>query len=650
MIRFKNIFFLLSLATIAGGCNDSSLHELSLIEDSVITRSVDSEIIVDSTYSDYYWLEKEKIPIQEIEGKYKIMYYSSDTDILTKKAAKANTEFKGVEEWNNCVYPNTKGANSNTMKFVDLKVATIQGNYDDVSSVLSESFYWAPYYKMEDGNEIGISNLFYVKLKPETTLSILKDFAKENAVEFIGPDDFLKKLYYLACTNLSKGNALEMANLFYESGLFEFASPSLSGAGSLDCINEPLFESGALWHLGNNSTSSIARINYCESRTIISQGSSNVIVGIIDSGVDINHRDLYNVLPGWDATTQTTPNRVSHSHGTMVAGFIGATPNNSQDVAGVAYGATILPISFMVNSAGQITSTDTQMVRAIEYAVNSGAKVINCSWQFKSASIGSAIKNALDNDCVVVFASGNGGEAISYPANSDGRIIVVGAINKNGNKASFSNYGSQLDVVAPGENVYSLSPGNTTAMGSGTSYAAPQVAGVAAMILSKYPTLTASKVRYRIEKTAKKITAPAPYTYQTLASFSSSNVYMGYGLLDAYAALAPQIPYLLDISITNSSNHRPMEAYHIELYNTDWSPIRDLIEIYPGFETLLTGEQFTARYDLLPGSYYATVVAEMDDIYEDFRFEFVDGGRINFTYLGGTDGPLRWGEPTNTLY
>lgn len=293
------------LTIIVGGCTDFISDELNF-ENSTITRSVDSKM----SYSDYYWLEKEKIPVQKVEGKYQIMYYASDANIFSEKIARANLEFEGIKEWGKCVYPSTKKANSNTIKFTDLKVTTIQGDYNRVSSVLSDAFYWAPYYKMKNGNEIGITNLFYVKLKSETNLSILKELAKENAVELIGADEFLQGCYYLACTNLSKRNALEMANLFYESGLFEFASPSLSGAGNVDCINEPLFEAGSLWHLGNNLTKSYVHVNYCKSRTIISQGSSDVIVAIIDTGVDVSHRDLYNVLPGWDAVTQTTPNRV----------------------------------------------------------------------------------------------------------------------------------------------------------------------------------------------------------------------------------------------------------------------------------------------------------------------------------------------------
>ena len=100
-------------------------------------------------------------------------------------------EFEGIKEWGKCVYPSTKKANSNTIKFTDLKVTTIQGDYNRVSSVLSDAFYWAPYYKMKNGNEIGITNLFYVKLKSETNLSILKELAKEN-------DDFFIDAFFSA--------------------------------------------------------------------------------------------------------------------------------------------------------------------------------------------------------------------------------------------------------------------------------------------------------------------------------------------------------------------------------------------------------------------------------------------------------------------
>lgn len=77
------------------------------------------------------------------------MYYASDANIFSEKIARANLEFEGIKEWGKCVYPSTKKANSNTIKFTDLKVTTIQGDYNRVSSVLSDAFYWAPYYKMK---------------------------------------------------------------------------------------------------------------------------------------------------------------------------------------------------------------------------------------------------------------------------------------------------------------------------------------------------------------------------------------------------------------------------------------------------------------------------------------------------------------------
>lgn len=638
----KHFFLFLSFTIIVGSCNDFTIEESNLGEDTIITRSADSKITDELDYSGYYWLEKEKIPIQELEGKYRVMYYSSDMNVLQQKLAKVSIELNDIEEWKDYMYPSVKKTSSNTTNFANLKIATIEGNFEEISSALSDVFYWTPYYKMRNGQEIGITNLFYVKLNQGTNFAKLEKLAKENAVEILGADEYLEGWYYLACSRHSNGNALEMANLFYESGLFEYASPNLLEAGSIDCINEPLFTSGSLWHLGNNSTASHVHINYCNSRSIISQGSSNITVAVIDSGVDVNHRDFYNVLSGWDAETQTTPNFVSHSHGTMVAGFIGATPNNNEDVAGVAYGVKILPISFSVNSSGYITSSDIVMKRAIEYAVNNGAKVINCSWQYSSTLVGAAVKSALDNGCVVVFAAGNSNSSISYPANSDSRIIVVGAINKNGRRASSSNYGSQLDVVAPGEDVYSLFPGNTTAMSSGTSFAAPQVAGLAAMILSKYPTQTSSEVSYRIEKTARKF-GGYTYNYQTSTSFATRNNEMGYGLIDAAAALAPEMPYLVDFTVRNSSTHRYMAALNIEI-SANWYPI------YNETHVLVYGQEFTLRYDLLPGNYVATTYAEMDSVIDDFEFTTIKGGKLTFEYFGSVLGNTWWGTPSYIQY
>jgi len=140
--------------------------------------------------------------------------------------------------------------------------------------------------------------------------------------------------------------------------------------------------------------------------------------------------------------------------------------------------------------------------------------------------------------CVVVFASGNDYQStVGYPANCNPEVIAVGAISSSGMRASFSNYGSALDVVAPGEDVITTTTnsGYSSAI-SGTSFACPLVAGVAALVLSVNPDLTQKQVADIIESTAKKC---GNYSYTTQSGHTNGtwNNQMGYGLVDAYAAV-----------------------------------------------------------------------------------------------------------------
>ncbi|MDR2935827.1 MAG: S8 family serine peptidase, partial [Rikenellaceae bacterium] len=456
---------------------------------------------------DYYWLGDEKIPLQKMDNKFYVMYDAANEERLTAELKNTRTVLaEAKEEFNETQFADIKGFDSG--KYTNLKAMTVEGDYEKIAPVLSHAFYAAPYYKTDIG-EGRLTNRFSIALKNESDVKLLAKLAEENSVEMLGVSE-LDGWYELACTRLSAGNALEMANLFYETGLFASVGYDLGARGRIANINEPLYTNGTLWHLGNNTTNSSVHINYIAARAIVPQASSSVKIAVIDSGVQYGHSDLYNVQPGWNAETQSSPNVVSNPHGTNVTGSIAAIPNNSQAVAGVAYGATIYPISFTVASSGNaILSSAEVMVRAINRAVSEGAKVINCSWQFSDNRIVNAVKSALDSGRIVVFASGNGYGAVSSPANSDPRIIVVGAIGKNGSRAPFSNYGSQLDVVAPGENVTSTTTGNGYAYTilpiSGTSFAAPQVSAIAALILSQNPSLTQNQVADIIESTAQKV-------------------------------------------------------------------------------------------------------------------------------------------------
>ncbi|WP_422858167.1 S8 family peptidase [Flagellimonas sp. S174] len=206
-------------------------------------------------------------------------------------------------------------------------------------------------------------------------------------------------------------------------------------------------------------------------------------------------------------------NRVeSESHGTHVAGIIAAERNNGKGVNGVAKNVEIMSLRAVPNG----DEYDKDIAFAIRYAVDNGAKIINCSFG-KSFSpnakwVYDAIKYAASKDVLIVHAAGNDGNDLDNPDNPNypndhmyngseisNNVITVGALtSKYGSEmvAGFSNYGVQnVDVFAPGAKVYSTMPNNSYDFQGGTSMAAPAVAGIAALIRSYYPQLSASQVK-----------------------------------------------------------------------------------------------------------------------------------------------------------
>ncbi len=306
-----------------------------------------------------------------------------------------------------------------------------------------------------------------------------------------------------------------------------------------------------------------------------STGSSNVTIGILDSGTDWEHPDIglgndsyQNIYlntgedawtdpngpttgngidddsngfiddwKGWNYADNSNDTRTTNFHGTFVAGIACAKTNNNFGIAGVAggnnnYGASVLPYCVGVSSPISSVIDD-----AIIDAVDNGVMIIQLSLTvLQSTAINDAIQYAINNNVVVICASGNSYSSIvSYPA-SNSNVISVGAIGQNNLRANFSNYGNRLDVVAPGVDIYSTTLNNGYGTNSGTSFAAPQISAIAALLLSVEPNLTTSQVRQIIESTAQKV---GGYTYQTTSGRSNGTWHqeMGYGLVDAYAAI-----------------------------------------------------------------------------------------------------------------
>ncbi len=275
----------------------------------------------------------------------------------------------------------------------------------------------------------------------------------------------------------------------------------------------------------------------------------SVVVAVIDSGVETVHPDLVGVLDLANAYNFVDSNTVLFDdigHGTRVAGIVGAA-SGSDGIAGVAFGCTVLPLD-VTNPDGVITTAD--VVSAVNYAVAQGAAVVNMSLTFeaRSALLESTCGAAEEAGVLLVAAAGNQnqGDAPVYPASFDS-VIGVGAVMDDGvTRASFSNFNASqtdlVELVAPGTTVFSSIPGGqyNGTYGSGTSYASPMVAAVAALLMTENPGQSSGAVRAHLRKTA------APVTGAFLPAGGA-----GYGLLDAQAALeTPMVPVVSIVSVS----------------------------------------------------------------------------------------------------
>ncbi len=229
-------------------------------------------------------------------------------------------------------------------------------------------------------------------------------------------------------------------------------------------------------------------------------GVPSVIVAVADSGF-LPIGDLAtSLVPGYDVVTNTaTVTTNSCAHGAKVAGVIGSAGNNAAGVAGLAWGSKIMPIAM---ADGGCYALYSNMAEAVIYAVDHGARVINISYGGTgySSTLESAINYAVSKGAVFFASAGNdSASAVLYPA-AYANAIGVGATGSSDVRASWSNYGTALDIVAPGVGIWSGNNSGTYGAVSGTSFASPLAAGLAALVLSVNPNLTSTQVRSLIEK------------------------------------------------------------------------------------------------------------------------------------------------------
>ena len=405
-----------------------------------------------------------------------------------------------------------------------------------------------------------VSNLFYVKLKNETDFEKMEKLADSMNVSIARKLDFTKNWYALQTDVRSKGNSIVMSNLFWETGWFEDVDPGFIFQFSpcSSCVTDSFFSSKQ-WGM--------QAIHACDAWNLTT-GNSNVKVAVIDEGIYESHREFSNtsIRFSYDVQNNRSGSHIYGYHGTMVGGVIFAGHNDYQ-IAGIA------PNVSMINLCQNLNPSDTlaeKMAKAIHLAVNQQADVINCSWgdqngqvELHSPLLESAIDSAIDygrngKGCIVVFAAGNYNYMVDYPGNYRKEILTVGASNKrdkrwcknlNGRMIG-SSMGDNLDVMAPGDSIYSAAYANYY-QEAGTSFATPHVSGIAALMLSVNPNLTGQQVRNIIESTAQKV---GGYNYQQTANHPNGtwNYEMGYGLVDAYAAVQKAMNYTNDLYIRDT--------------------------------------------------------------------------------------------------
>jgi thermitase len=269
----------------------------------------------------------------------------------------------------------------------------------------------------------------------------------------------------------------------------------------------------------------------------VTKGDENIIVAVVDTGVDLKHPDLEaNLTKGYSTVKGTVNANDDNGHGTHVSGIVSAINDNNIGVTGIAPKCKIMPIK-VLSAKGE--GNDSDIAEGIIWAIDHGAKVINLSLGGTGAgkTLENAIIYAYNSNALVIAAMGNNGANVkNYPA-AFKNVVAVGASDVKNKIAPFSNFGDWISVTAPGLKIHSTLPtykvelsrynlGTEYGVLSGTSMAVPYVAGLAGLIWSKNKSLNRADVRKRIEQNCNDIDQKG---------FDDSS---GIGLIDASRALA----------------------------------------------------------------------------------------------------------------
>ena len=340
--------------------------------------------------------------------------------------------------------------------------------------------------------------------------SVTKVFPKS---EFIEETNIRTDLIYYLNYN-SNYPAIKLSKLLNNTDYFEYAEPRYIGELAIQ-PNDPQYVNQAF-----------LKVIGSEQAWDSTLSSSNVVVGLLDAGIDTNHEDLNgkfwvnladpidgidndndgyldNYL-GWNFQTNTGDVSYNTStHGIQMAGAIAANTNNGKGIAGVGFNSLMLSVK-VIDSNNEVVFG----YEGIKYAADKGCAVINCSWNIKSfSSFGQDMVNyaTLDKGSLVVAAIGNNGsEDQNYPAMFD-NVLGVAAVDNNGYKVAMSNIHSKVGISAPGLQILTTNQNNTYQKNSGTSLSSSIVSGAAALLISHNPNLSPQEVTSYLKATTTDI-------------------------------------------------------------------------------------------------------------------------------------------------
>lgn len=362
----------------------------------------------------------------------------------------------------------------------------------------------------------------YIRIKPESKINLQRESGNMQLFELsflnsIKVDFKIKKAEAPFYFSKSEKLLRTFRIYFEETGRIEEFIQSLNRVEEIEFAEKiPLDKIDYVPNdLGANITGvggqwALHKINAAKAWDI-SKGNSNIIVAVVDDAIQTNHTDLaLNMIKGRDVSdNDNNPNPPNNSfyHGTHVAGIVSAQSNNNTGIASIGYDISIMPVKAAYDSlSGNYIDHG---YTGIEWAVNNGANVVNCSWGSSggfSITNQDVITNAYLNGVTVVASAGNNNSSVAnfYPANYP-NVIAVASSDYNDVKSSFSNYGWWIDVTAPGESIYSTIPANKYGILSGTSMASPLVAGLCGLMLSVNPNQSPTTLQLCLQNTATNI-------------------------------------------------------------------------------------------------------------------------------------------------